>query len=224
MENEKKELSLEERFDQIIVELQEAIRFLESDGEVLDEAKKEPEIEGDAVDTTGDGKKDSVGVNVDVSGNGQSDATVMDTTGDGKVDTVLPDEEGVDGATGASASVTLSPDGSVSAENASAQVSVTPDKTVEINIAEEAEVISEGYSDEELYSILEENDYELTEENLAILKEGLESGDYTIEYDATLTEGLGEALASIGGKVASAFKTGATIVWKGMKYVASSGL
>lgn len=37
--------------------------------------------------------------------------------------------------------------------------------------------LKEGYSDYELYQILEENDYEPDEENLQILKEGLESGD-----------------------------------------------
>ena len=37
-----------------------------------------------------------------------------------------------------------------------------------------------GYSDYELYQILEENDYKTSRENLQILKEGLDSGKYTI--------------------------------------------
>lgn len=40
--------------------------------------------------------------------------------------------------------------------------------------------VKESYSDYELYQILEENGYTTTEANLSILKEGLETGKYTI--------------------------------------------
>ena len=45
------------------------------------------------------------------------------------------------------------------------------------------EVVFESYSDEDLYDILEANGYDLTEENLEILREGLEDGTYVLEEE-----------------------------------------